>query len=80
MNNGNVLIIKVPKWMSVLHGKQWKQWLNLLTQRECLYYTAKINGLILRKVMTNIWPRGGTIISSALMNEMAEKHKGMFGK
>ena len=24
-NNVNVLIIKVPKWTSVLHGKQWKQ-------------------------------------------------------
>ena len=24
-NNVNVLIIKVPKWMSVLHSKQWKQ-------------------------------------------------------
>ena len=24
-NNDNVLIIKVPKWTSVLHGKQWKQ-------------------------------------------------------
>ena len=23
--NDNVLIIKVPKWTSVLHGKQWKQ-------------------------------------------------------
>ena len=33
VNNGNVLIIKVPKWTSILHGKQWKQWLNLLTQK-----------------------------------------------
>ena len=24
-NNENVLIIKVPKWTSVLHDKQWKQ-------------------------------------------------------
>ena len=24
-NNDNMLIIKVPKWTSVLHGKQWKQ-------------------------------------------------------
>ena len=24
-NNDDVLIIKVPKWMSVIHGKQWKQ-------------------------------------------------------
>ena len=24
-NNVDVLIIKVPKWTSVLHGKQWKQ-------------------------------------------------------
>ena len=24
-NNVNVLIIKVPKWTSILHGKQWKQ-------------------------------------------------------
>ena len=23
-NNVDVLIIKVPKWTSVLHGKQWK--------------------------------------------------------
>ena len=24
-NNVDVKIIKVPKWTSVLHGKQWKQ-------------------------------------------------------
>ena len=24
-NNVDVLIIKVPKWTSVLHGKQWRQ-------------------------------------------------------
>ena len=24
-NNDNVIIIKVPKWTSVLYGKQWKQ-------------------------------------------------------
>ena len=24
-NNVDVKIINVPKWMSVLHGKQWKQ-------------------------------------------------------
>ena len=46
VNNENVLIIKAPKWMSILHGEQWKQWLNLLTQWECLYDMAKINGLI----------------------------------
>ena len=25
-NNVDVKIINVPKWMSVLHGDQWKQW------------------------------------------------------
>ena len=24
-NNVNMLIIKVPKWTFILHGKQWKQ-------------------------------------------------------
>ena len=24
-NNVDVLIIKVPKWTSILHGKQWRQ-------------------------------------------------------
>ena len=57
VNNGNVLIIKVPKWMSILHVKQWKQWLNLLTQEEHLYYMAK-NWVNFNKVMTNTWPRG----------------------
>ena len=32
-NNDNVLIIKVPKWTSILYGKQWKQWLNLFTHK-----------------------------------------------
>ena len=32
-DNDNVLIIKVPKWTSILHGKQWKQWLNLFTHK-----------------------------------------------
>ena len=27
-NNDNVLILKVPMWISVWYGKQWKQWWN----------------------------------------------------
>ena len=34
----------------------------------------------LRKVMTDIWSKNGIIMSSTLMDDMAEKHNGMFGQ
>ena len=79
-NNDDVLIIKVPKWISIWYGKQWKQWWNFNYPWECPYYMAKINGSIWKKWWLIHGPENGTIMSSTLMDDMADKHNGMFGQ
>ena len=43
-NNVDVKIINVPKLTSMLYGKQWKQWYNLITHKNVWIEWQKLMG------------------------------------